>query len=125
MLHKYMTLSLYTVDQKIRLVGGSVSREGRVEVRNECHDEWGTVCDDLFGTTDAQVACRQLGYGTDTVTVYSSGTFGRGTGDILLDNLGCTGRENSLFECRHNGIGIHDCGHSEDVSISCPCKQLL
>ena len=46
----------------IRLIGGSNSYEGRVEVCN--NNAWGTVCDDSWGTPDATVTCRQLGYST-------------------------------------------------------------
>lgn len=46
----------------IRLVGGLTSLSGRVEVCN--NNAWGTVCDDNFGTPDAIVACRQLGFST-------------------------------------------------------------
>lgn len=44
----------------IRLVGGVSPTQGRVEVCN--NNVWGTVCDDLFDTVVANVACRQLGY---------------------------------------------------------------
>ena len=44
----------------IRLRGGSNSMEGRVEICSNM--QWGTVCDDSWGTPDANVACRQLGF---------------------------------------------------------------
>ena len=53
---------MYTgcVQGDIRLRGGSNSSEGRVEICN--NNVWGTVCDDFWGTPDANVACRQLGF---------------------------------------------------------------
>ena len=48
---------------QLQLAGGNVPNEGRVEIciRNNV---WGTVCDDSWGSTDATVVCRQLGYST-------------------------------------------------------------
>ena len=42
-----------------------------------------------------------------------------GSGPIFLDNVGCTGHERSLLNCVHNGIGIHNCRHTDDVGVRC------
>ena len=44
----------------IRLQGGNYSNEGRVEVY--CNGQWGTICNNRFGSIDAQTICKQLGY---------------------------------------------------------------
>lgn len=49
--------------------------------------------------------------------------FGQGTGSIVLDNVGCTGSEGSLFDCPHNGLNNHNCIHFEDVGVVCSSKK--
>lgn len=44
----------------VNVVGETNTEEGRLEIYH--NSTWGTVCNDLFGTSDAIVACRQLGY---------------------------------------------------------------
>ena len=127
-------------DGDIRLVGGSTSNQGRVEV---CMDEtWGTVCHDSWSSTDARVVCRQLGYSTNCksynsvilvvwsesyynkrplhvdVVAYASAKFGQGSGPIHLDDVACRGDESRLTSCNHD-TSTSDCYHSEDAGVFC------
>ncbi|KAL8599291.1 hypothetical protein ACOMHN_008006 [Nucella lapillus] len=105
---------------QVRLVGPSPER-GRLEVK-VFNQSWGTVCDDGFDTQDAAVVCRMLGFPTGNAQVKQSGSYGAGSSSqkIVLDDLRCTGNENSIFFCPHSGLGSHNCGHSEDVGVFCP-----
>ena len=109
---------MINVMRRARLVGGRNQNEGRVELYYK--DKWGTVCDDYIHNNTAKVACRMVGLSGGRILRQDKGyTFGTGTGDILLDNVDCSGSEASLFDCRHNGIGVHDCSHNEDVGVRC------
>ncbi|XP_033636798.1 receptor-type tyrosine-protein phosphatase delta-like [Asterias rubens] len=100
----------------VRLVGGSASFEGRVEV---FHDgQWGTVCDDFWNITDANVVCRQLGY-VEAASAWQNAHFGAGTGQTLMDDVNCSENEDKLQDCAFKGWGIEDCSHSEDASVTC------
>ncbi|XP_061167694.1 deleted in malignant brain tumors 1 protein-like [Saccostrea echinata] len=101
----------------VRLVGGSHTGEGRVEVKY--HNAWGTVCDDLFTDTNAEVICRQLGFAWTGAIQKQSAPFGQGGGTTVLDNVICRGPEKSIAGCKHNEFAKEDCSHSEDVGIVC------
>jgi len=106
-------------DGELRLSGGNSSRQGRVEV---CYErQWGTVCDDFWGTNDAKVACRQLGFSSLGALGRTNAYFGRGTGIIILDNVGCIGGESRLLDCSNSGIGVYssNCDHGDDAGVTC------
>ena len=46
-----------------------------------------------------------------------SAHFGIGFGDILLDDVDCTGSEMTLLECNYNTSP--NCNHDEDAGVTC------
>ncbi len=101
----------------VRLRGPSSSNgTGRAEVFY--NGQWGTICDDKWNIRDARVFCRQLGYKYGVRALQGS-QVPSGTGKIWLDDVECTGREQSLTNCSHIGWGNHNCGHNEDAGVEC------
>ena len=98
----------------VRLVDGSSSDEGRVEVY--FNGRWGIVCDNEWNEKKVQMVCMQLGLG-------STGTpksFAAGTGKIFLNNLICSENDTILASCGHYGVGITvHCDRSKDIGVKC------
>ncbi|XP_030832325.1 scavenger receptor cysteine-rich type 1 protein M160 isoform X1 [Strongylocentrotus purpuratus] len=112
----FCTEPLLSKHLPIRLVDGATPFEGRVEVY--INGDWGTVCDDQFEIHDAEVVCRQLGFGEAVAAVRSPG-FGPGQGKILMDDLRCNGTENELINCAQSPFSQNNCNHHEDAGVQC------
>ncbi|KAG7242989.1 hypothetical protein INR49_017680 [Caranx melampygus] len=110
-----LSLPLLTECDKIRLVGPSRCA-GRVEVYHR--DSWGTVCDDHWTISSADVVCRELNCGI-VLEAKKGAFFGQGKDEIWLDDVQCSGSESSILNCRHRPFGENNCGHGEDAGVIC------
>ncbi len=105
----------------IRLIGGTVATEGRVEV---CVNfTYGTVCDDFWGNLDATVVCRQLGHSPMGAVATGLSFFGQGTDLIVLDDVNCVGTEARLLDCMYTSS--HNCIHLEDAGVRCQPSEII
>jgi len=112
-----LTESEPIVNGSIRLVDGSSIYEGRVEILVD--GQWGTICDHYWSNTDASVVCRQLGFSANRAIARRGGTFGPGTGPILLNEVQCNGTELMLTDCLSSKLYAHNCRHNEDAGVHC------
>ena len=129
----------------MRLVNGSITAEGRVELCFE--GRWSTVCDQGWSIQDARVVCAQLGYTADReeeknesvimffmewgflfflftdAYPYLDSYFGGNTQlPILVDDIGCSGTEPSLNKCTYStSISSTTCrsNHLDDAGVTC------
>lgn len=110
-----MTLTISDPNE-VRLVNGTSRCSGRVEVLH--NQQWGTVCDDGWELTNAQVVCRELGCGV-ALAAPRGAKFGKGNDPIWLDDVKCKGTEAALHDCRLKSWGEHNCNHGEDAGAVC------
>ena len=108
----------------IRLVGGSNSNEGQVEVFY--NNVWVKACVRQLDTHFATVACRQLGLPHKNAEFFGSNAFGIiGIGSRLQLEVNCTGLENNVNECQYRSRRISHpfyCTyyeHQENAGVRC------
>ena len=129
----FYNISACNTEGDIRLVNGGNKFEGRVEV---CQGgQWKTVCNRMWGNTEAEVVCRRLQFSGDLerkiIKFISTGlhvqnsiaheerdvnVFGEGSGQIVEVEWDCEGGEASLLDCR---TAPRNCGHDKDAGVYC------
>ncbi len=100
----------------LRLSGGEGPCSGRLEVYHNA--VWGSVCDDQWDISDAQVVCRQLGCGA-ALRADGNSVFGAGEGVVWLNRVECRGNEIHLWDCPLSLKNHTDCSHKEHAGLTC------
>jgi deleted-in-malignant-brain-tumors protein 1 len=84
-------------DGDVRLVGGSDSSQGTVEV---CYySYWGLISDTMWDDNDAKVVCRELGFDTNKAKGLTNSPYGKSNKTVHLSNMDCAGNETTLAVC--------------------------
>ena len=90
------------------------------------NNQWGTVCDDYVHVEEnpsksarvAQSACHTLGLSGGVIEPYDGQTKGP-DGPIWMDETDCATSTTNFLSCSHAGWGEQNCGHGEDVLLTC------
>lgn len=90
-----------------------LTEQGRIRV--SFNGVWGRVGVDQWDIRDANVVCKQLGYsGAQGLKIFDVSD----SEPLWMNNVHCTGRENTLWACPFSGWGhAHTTGH--DAGVSC------
>uniref|UniRef100_A0A671QAV9 SRCR domain-containing protein n=1 Tax=Sinocyclocheilus anshuiensis TaxID=1608454 RepID=A0A671QAV9_9TELE len=109
-------LTCAEVHLPLRLSGGDGRCSGRLEVYHNA--VWGSVCDDQWDISDAQVVCRQLGCGA-ALRADGNSTISAGEGVVWLNKVECRGNEIHLWDCPLSLKNHTDCSHKEHAGLTC------
>ncbi|XP_052569536.1 scavenger receptor cysteine-rich domain-containing protein SCART1 [Peromyscus californicus insignis] len=107
-------------EEKFRLVNGSSSCEGRVELRVK--EDWQPLCAAHWDLADAMVLCHQLNCGY-AVAIPQEGHFGNVSDLIWTDVFHCVGTEPHLLSCPASTLGAQACTLENSASVICSGLQ--
>ncbi|XP_060593205.1 deleted in malignant brain tumors 1 protein-like [Ruditapes philippinarum] len=110
-------------ESDVRLIRGSSCLSGLLQVYHK--EEWRFVCNTNFGSPDATVVCRTLGFNAGKGYLDYFGYFGFGDGLYWLDNLDCHGNESHIFNCTSNPFGENNCNVNQAVGLFCSGQKEL
>ncbi|XP_050963269.1 scavenger receptor cysteine-rich type 1 protein M130 [Labeo rohita] len=79
---------------------------------------WGSVCDAAFDQQDAEVVCRELDCGAP-VQVLGAAAFGKGKGQVLSEEIHCSGNETQIHVCKRLSLQNNNCSHDNDAGVIC------
>uniref|UniRef100_A0A8C8ZXA0 Scavenger receptor family member expressed on T cells 1 n=1 Tax=Prolemur simus TaxID=1328070 RepID=A0A8C8ZXA0_PROSS len=102
--------------ERFRLVNGSSSCEGRVELQVE--GAWAPICAAHWDLADATVLCHQLNCGNAMATP-RGGHFGEEDAPIWPDVFHCVGTEPHLLSCPASTLGAPACAPGNSASAVC------
>ena len=80
------------------------------------------MCDNGWDLNDAQVVCRELGFGP-AIVARQKAFYGPGSGQILLRHMQCDGMELKINNCPTGASIIDDCDHYKDAGAECVDKN--
>ncbi|CAG5124145.1 unnamed protein product, partial [Candidula unifasciata] len=83
--------------------------------------KWGYVCENGWDLIDANVVCREIGFTRGAASSkIKNGTLlesQKTNASILLNDLHCSGTENTLHDCPYSLL--NDCSHDQTASVEC------
>nr|XP_054757720.1 neurotrypsin-like [Lytechinus pictus] len=97
--------------------GNPTSSRGRIQLGRGYRTS--TVCDRLFGKTDGDVVCKQLGYPRGAMAIKPAAFYGQGTGLVSMDGVDCSPNDRHLFMCGRFPEVKPGCDHDRDVGVIC------
>ncbi|KAJ8985991.1 hypothetical protein NQ317_013875 [Molorchus minor] len=104
-------------NMKLRLKGGRVPTEGRVEISTNGKN-WEAICGDGWSLIEALVVCKSLslGFASDAMqTEYFGGNLTKRS----LGGVKCLGNEYSITQCFYNKHATGKCKSRDLAAVSC------
>jgi deleted-in-malignant-brain-tumors protein 1 len=115
----YVKISCEMYEGVVKLVGGSNSEEGRVEIYHG--GVWRSVCGKNWNYSEALVVCKQLRY-HDAIQYTTEVVSRHEYHKLMIDNVSCTGNETTLNDCSFVEGDSQNCTDQNQAKVVCVAK---